>query len=440
MNNCNTINARTHTPFLQRPVALAAITFCSLACLASSPAPAEAADAPPAVVSSWVVTPSGQVRQRLVLDSGRDFLDRTGPAHRRYITQRARMAVQAQLDSGLTVKIVGQDVRVWGEEADPTAFAGKGLDYYEAYAAIPLAKDTAVTLGRQGLSWDNERLVGKLDWAQRARTFDALRLDYKQDTLQWQAFAAHLGNDTAQAEADGHVAAPAGTEKVLGGVHLAWQASQDWKLAALYLYRSNEALQEDRHTAGVFAQGKGAGGALAVMGEAYSQFGDLANKPISAWLGALRVTYKAPVTAAPGVTLFGEALSGDRTKLGAFDTLYGTNHKFYGEMDFFLDIPKHTALHGLVDAGAGVFASPAAWLTTSVDFHLLRTVSDHIATHSAELGQEIDVKATAVVHKNLSVQAVYGLFRPGDALQGIRGLAAAPAPEQMLFVTVDATF
>lgn len=422
---------------IKSPRTFAVGAFMVLVGLTSATAQPVAAEPAPA---GWVITPSGQLRDRLVLDSGRDFLDRTGPAHRRYVTQRARMGVQGQHDSGLTVKVVAQDVRIWGEESDPTAFVAKGLDFYEAYAGIPITKDLSVTLGRQGLSWDNERLMGKLDWAQRARAFDALRLDYQYDSLQVQAFAAHLGNDSAQAEADGHAADAPGTERVLGGAHLAWQVATDWKLAAVYLYRSSEALQEDRHTAGAFMSGKAVDGAVAVMGEAYGQFGDIANRPISAWMGALRFTFKAPVVAGPGVTLFGEALSGDRTKQGAFDTLYGTNHKFYGEMDLFLDIPKHTALHGLVDAGAGVFASPTAWLTTSVDYHLLRTLREHIASANSELGHEVDVKATAVVHKNLSVQAVYGLFLPGGALRGIRGLVASPATEQMLFVTVDANF
>lgn len=416
--------------FIRRCAALA-----SLIALGAAPQLALAAEPAP---SSWVITPAGQLRDRLFLDSARDFNDFSGPAHRRYVTQRARMSLQGQHTSGMTLKLTAQDVRIWGEEADPTSYVGKGVDFYEAYVSIPLGHEATVTLGRQGLSWDGERLMGKLDWAQRGRAFDALRLDHKHGALDLQAFVAHLGNDSAQQDADGHVTNLPGSEKVLAGAHLGWTLSPKAKAAAVYVYRSNEALGEDRHTAGLF--GTGQVGPLTLTGEGYAQLGDVANKSISAWMAAGRLAYKSSLPGALGAGVFGEALSGDRTKEGAFDTLYGTNHKFYGEMDFFLDIPKHTAQHGLVDAGAFLTAVPAAWLTCNLDWHLMRTYRAHVASDSSDLGQEVDVKATATIHKNLSVQALFGVFLPGDALKGIRGLKTDAATEQMLFVTVDATF
>ena len=419
------------------PIQISSLAVVALAALGAVPQQASAAEPAPL---SWVVTPSGQLRDRLFLDSGRDFSDFSGPAHRRYVTQRARMSLQAQYATGMTVKVTAQDVRIWGEEPDPTAYVGKGVDFYEAYVGIPLGHEATLTLGRQGLSWDNERLIGKLDWAQRGRAFDALRLDHKHGALDIQAFAAHLGNDSAQQDADGHVTNLPGSEKVLAGAHLGWSVSPKLKAAAVYVYRSAEAIGEDRHTAGLFATGQA--GPLTLTGEGYAQLGDLAHNSISAWMAAGRVTYKSTLPGALGVGLFGEALSGDRTKEGAFDTLYGTNHKFYGEMDFFLDIPKHTALHGLVDAGASLSALPSPWLTCNLDWHLMRTYRAHVtpSSTSSELGQEIDVKATAAIHKNLSVQALFGVFLPGEALKGIRGLKTDAATEQMLFVTVDATF
>lgn len=427
LSNRNSLNAHG---------TLAGLAAVTLACVAAAAAPTPVAAAEP--LQSWLVTPAGQLRDRLFLDSGRDFSDFSGPAHRRYVTQRARMSLQAQHATGMTVKVTAQDVRVWGEEADPTAFVGKGVDFYEAYVGVPLGHELTVTLGRQGLGWDGERLMGKLDWAQRGRAFDALRLDHKHGAVDVQAFVAHLGNDSAQQDADGHVTNLPGSEKVLVGAHLGWTLSPKAKASAVYIYRSNEQLGEDRHTAGLYATGQA--GPLTLTGEGYAQRGDLAHKSISTWMAAGRAAYKSGLPGALGAGVFGEVLSGDRSKEGAFDTLYGTNHKFYGEMDFFLDIPKHTALHGLVDAGAFLTAVPATWLTCNLDWHLMRTYRAHVASSSSELGQEVDVKATASVHKNLSVQALFGVFLPGDALQGIRGLKTDAATEQMLFVTVDATF
>jgi len=39
----------------------------------------------------------------------------------------------------------------------------------------------------------------------------------------------------------------------------------------------------------------------------------------------------------------------DETKYKVFNTLYATNHKFYGFMDYFLNLPVHTYGKGLMD-------------------------------------------------------------------------------------------
>lgn len=134
-------------------------------------------------------------------------------------------------------------------------------------------------------------------------------------------------------------------------------------------------------------------------------------------------------------------MSGDRKPTGAFDTLYGTNHRYYGEMDLFLDIPKHTKLHGLVDAGAGVGALVATGLTAGAELHWFTSMRPDLATDSSALGEEVDVKLTWAVKKGLWLQALYGVFAPGEAIRALRVPATTGtlALEQMLFVTVDAT-
>lgn len=398
---------------------------------------ASAADAP-----SVVVKPSAQVRQRGVLDSGRDFAERTGAAHRRYVTQRARLGLHVAHSSGVRMQVTLQDVRAWGEEADPTTYTALGFGMYEGYGQVDLAGHVTLTVGRQGLSWDEERLIGKLDWAQRARSFNAVRLDGQHGNLQWQAFGTMLTADNAQAEADAHANTIAtGTEKVMGAGRLAWTPNNDWKVAAMYLLRWSEAQREKRHTAGAFLTGKLADGALGVQAEGYTQLGELGGETLQAWMAAARVKAQGSGKAKPAAWVWGEALSGNRKASGAFDTLYGTNHRYYGEMDFFLDIPKHTKNHGLVDAGAGGSALVAEGLTAGAEWHWFHSYRPDLKTKSSELGHEIDVKATYAVRKGLWLQAVYGVFMTGDAMRNLRAptVSGPLQVEQMLFLTVDAT-
>ncbi len=55
------------------------------------------------------------------------------------------------------------------------------------------------------------------------------------------------------------------------------------------------------------------------------------------------------------VEMWNDYLSGDDDldddEIKVFDTLFATNHKFYGYVDFFLNIPEDTAGRGLQDPG-----------------------------------------------------------------------------------------
>jgi hypothetical protein len=60
------------------------------------------------------------------------------------------------------------------------------------------------------------------------------------------------------------------------------------------------------------------------------------------------------VAVKPSVILWGEYLSGDGTPSKAFNTLVATNHKLYGEQDYFPSVPKNTGNNGLIDVGGRV--------------------------------------------------------------------------------------
>jgi len=126
------------------------------------------------------------------------------------------------------------------------------------------------------------------------------------------------------------------------------------------------------------------------------------------------------------------------TPQGTFDTLYATNHKFYGELDLFLSIPGHTANLGLVDVGAGLAAAPAPWLKASLDYHDFRAVEADGAGEK-RFGAELDAKLAFTGIERLSVAVLYGVFLPDRAIRMPRRLAADAhlAREHWVFVTVD---
>jgi len=166
------------------------------------PAQAPAAGANPAQegegVLSRALTFDGQLRLRYELADPFSYSLGT-PAARAgtdlsddFVAMRTRLGAEFRPDPRVGLRAVIQDSRLWGEEgaANTTAnslttvgSATDNLDLHEGYLELNQlfarrAGDGALTmrLGRQELSYGDQRLVSPLDWANVARAWDAARL------------------------------------------------------------------------------------------------------------------------------------------------------------------------------------------------------------------------------------------------------------------------
>lgn len=81
------------------------------------------------------------------------------------------------------MRITAQDVRIWGSGNFYTSTgvfgSSLGLDLHEAWLNIKLGKTTNVKIGRQEMSYDNQRLVARRNWNQFGLSYDAILLIQK---------------------------------------------------------------------------------------------------------------------------------------------------------------------------------------------------------------------------------------------------------------------
>ncbi len=404
-----------------------------LLCLVLLPAAARAAPAWD-LGDGWRLEPGAQLRLRGVVDTGRDLLD--DPAlGREYVTQRARLQLALVRDEGPRVFLQIQDVRLWGEEANTLNDASAdGLDLHQAYVDLPVG-DVRLRLGRQELNLDDQRLVGAVGWTQRARSFDGVRLTWTAGKTETDAFFMLV--QEKDRDPDGAVPEGRVGDVTFGGLHTLWKPSQDLRIAASLLSRADVPKRHYRHTAGGIVGGRLGGFALG--GQLYYQLGSLEDRPVSALLAAVSAARTFEVAGRPGLRLWGEYLSGDGTKEGTFDTLFATNHKFYGEMDFFLNIPVHTGGRGLVDLGGRLSAQPMEEVGVRVDVHHLRAATP-FPGGAVLFGNEVDFGLKVEVMEGVRIDAVYAFLRPGGALARARGLAGEPTLEHFAYLTLDARF
>lgn len=155
------------------------------------------------------ITLSGQLRPRAEFRNGFGTLKPLNTKPSAFISQRTRLMFNYR-SSRLVFQTTIQDVRVWGQDASTiTVNDGNRLGVHEAWGEIILSnrKDTSfksnvldyllLKVGRQEIAYDDERLLGALDWLQQGRRHDALVLKSMQKGWQVDVGAAFNQNTDA---------------------------------------------------------------------------------------------------------------------------------------------------------------------------------------------------------------------------------------------------
>jgi hypothetical protein len=121
----------------------------------------------------------GELRPRLEVRNGfkKPILDSETPAA--FVEQRARITTTYKKEK-LGFKVSVQDVRIWGEVGQINK-SDQLLSAHEAYGEIFLTAKSTFRIGRQEVIYDEARFFGNLDWAMQGRSFDALRYLYKDE-------------------------------------------------------------------------------------------------------------------------------------------------------------------------------------------------------------------------------------------------------------------
>lgn len=91
-----------------------------------------------------------------------------------FFTQRFRLNFGAKLTDNLDAYVQFQDVRNWGSETSTTDGSADMFDIHQGWIRlkdVPGIGGTA-KLGRQAISFGDQRLIGALEWASQGRAFD----------------------------------------------------------------------------------------------------------------------------------------------------------------------------------------------------------------------------------------------------------------------------
>lgn len=374
---------------------------------------------------------SAEVRPRTEFRNGFKTLTNSNKDAAFFTEQRSRLNAD-YLSEDFQLRVSFQDVRIWGES--PQIFKEEfGKTFIsEAWGQYFIKPEISVKAGRQIISYDNERILGGLEWAQQGRRHDALLFIYEgseNNTKLHLGFAYNQDNlipEPVLLQADGaRFYSVAGNYKTM---QYGWLNKQI-KKTALSLYALNTGYQNadstvsNKQTVGLF--GTSALGAIKLGGDLYYQGGKQGNKEVSALLAGINATFTTSVTP---LTFGFEYISGDSDPLDAivtsFSPDFGTNHAHNGFMDYFFVGPANGSV-GVTDFYLKTNFKMLGG-TLNVNVHEFLTGStQRLGDGGAKLGKAMGTEVDLVYAKKLKEGVMwhigYSQMFATDTMEALRG-------------------
>ena len=382
--------------------------------------------------STWHII--GQVRPRMELRDGYRTLPDKYTDAVLFFSQRSRLGARYSSNPRLALTVILQDVRTWGDETSTSAdYSADNFDVYRAFADLRPDSQWTIRIGRQGLGYDEERILGDADWPQQGRTHDAIRVMWDNGRLAAHAAWAHNETD------DPIFWTPYSHTANYQDLALLWLQARrpNEAISFLCLYDDHDlggaeslpfaGLPTDRWTVGARLEGRR--DRIHSRAEGYYQFGHrvgfMQHAVVKSGMFALELDRDFGRTNA---MLWFDYLTGDDkpydNEFKAFDPPYATTHKFYGWADYFVNVPADAYGRGLEDLALKLKTPIAGESVLDAQFHyfwLAKPYETFDSDKKSKLGFEMDLMATIPLLKFAGLQCGYSLLLPSEFTKDITG-------------------
>lgn len=359
------------------------------------------------VAMSQTVIVNGNIRPRAEYRDGYGSPIEATKDPSGFVLQRTRIGVDYKQPS-FQAKFTLQDARTFGETSiSSQSTSGQStLGVYEAWIRLPLFSDISIKMGRQTLSYDDNRLFSDSNWSNTGSAHDLLLCAYER-----QGYLFHLGlaynNNTSELSESYYK--PAMKYRYLGYMRFEKSINPIISLSAMVVDEGVQNLVN------------GSYGTKCSMYHAYTWGGNL--KWESPLLSALVTAYMQSGTTTGGLHLnnlllaanasynicpkvrikagcdyFSGASQREANEYASFKKLYGTEHAFNGSMDYWSVLPYQ----GLINYYGGLSLKFHKQTEVEGLFHLFRTESEVILDKSRmgkSLGAEIDLSISYKLNK-----------------------------------------
>jgi len=361
-----------------------------------------------------------------------------------FISQRSRITfgfTNDQFKSKLTL----QNINVWGDDNiyNSTGSFGstKGVDVYESWIEMKTSQSSSVRIGRQELTYDDQRIISTRDWVQSGLTYDALV--FKKQMSSWRFDLGLSLNNRSENNFGNDFHTDKNRIKTLNFAHFDKKLTEKLKITLIAL---GAGYQKEGTTSTIYMTGT-------YGSNLYYDFGNIALSPrfyyqngknkkgqeISAYFAGVDMSVSASekLTITGGVDYFsGHDASitdpGYNAKDHTFDIMYGARYKFYGNMNHFVFSGEPMDDGGLSDLYLKFKYTLGAKGTLLLDYHFFRLTSNYadptftsgFKALNKNLGSEVDIVYSHELFKGATIRTGFSFLIPSESLEILKGVGA----------------
>lgn len=386
-----------------------------------------------------------ELRTRGEANQGYKYLPDSSSLFQAYVSQRTRLGMNYENEK-IRTRIAIQDVRAWGGEDLYTStipYANQlGLDLFEAWVEIMLNGDSRLKIGRQVLSYDDQRLLGTRNWNQYAISYDALKYTYQKENWQVDAALSYNNlNSSVLGVTDGSndYFTDRNRIRMLNFLHVNKKLGEHTSLSFNVItsgYKSPvyRNLLYVTSTNGFHLDHNAE--KTSIKANAFYQFGrNILGQEVDAWMStasASRDVGKFSLGAGIDIHSGNDASNTDEEymkKDHTFDLLYGARYAYSGFMNQFGNLDASTRMGGLVDIYPFArynFEKKHSILLRVHFFSLQGEVRDYMAGEDVyfdrKLGTEVDLRYSRPLMENMNIQAGFSWYGPSETYEVFRNV------------------
>ncbi|UII25378.1 alginate export family protein [Fulvivirga maritima] len=377
-------------------------------------------------------TVSGDFRFRSELrDGARVLLDST--KHASVVSsQRTRLITHFKEDR-FEIKVTFQNARIWGQDRERANVPN--LNLAEGWLKYKLNEDTTkgffVKVGRQHLVFDDGRIYGMRNWNDIAVSHDLALLQYENNG--WNIIGGGGYNNDANKYFES--AYDVNFYRYLGVIWVNKQLNEQWQASLLNSVEGHEDENNyetlyPRATSGVYVKKDKGNSPISLQASFYYQYGKhpMGTKQ-SSYMYSIVPTYQI---SKKWKTTFGiNYLSGnDQTEASdknkSFNKLFGDGHRYYGYMDYFLNIEDNTLGGGMRELFLGLYYKFGEKTQLEVSYHNFGMAGTLVNAEDGsvvdgQLGNEIDLQLKHSLGKGVTLVVDYSTMFATEDMEYLKG-------------------